>query len=1043
MDPSSLEIRLLGELTVLRAGRPVVLPASKKTRALLGYLVVCGSAGGALPRSRLCELFWEGPLDPRAALRWSLTKLRPLLDDGGERRLVGDRERVGFAPAGAALDLAAVHGAVAGGLDRASTAALCEAVSLFRGELLEGLELPDCYRYREWLLAEREALRSLRRSILAALVIRLRETPAEALRHARAWVGIDPLDEPAQAAVIRLLGELGQVREAQAQYESCRRMLREELGTAPSEEVEEARRGLTPLAPLSHRPPFRRERGEIPRTASELLGGGAPLPGAGGAMGEGLGVRPLVGRARERAELAALLDAAARGEGGTVLLVSGEPGMGKSRLLAELADLARSRGGTVLSGRSFEAEMVRPYGAWIDALRSIPLGDAVAPFRRELAPLLSELGPAPPAAAGDRGRLFDAVHQLLGGIGESTAPTVVVLDDLHWLDDASAALLHYVARAGAGSLLLACAARPGELADNPAALALVRALGREGRLHPLELAPLSAEETAELVRGVVAAAEGERAFAESGGNPLFALEVARALARGEGTLSDSLSGLLRERLERLDGRAREILPWAAALGRGFAAELLASATGLPPSELLAGLGELERHGILRPSRETALDFSHDLLRQAAYRQLSEPRRRLIHRQIARVLAALPDVDGALAGDVAHHAGLGGDDELAVAAAVRAGERCLRLFAPAEAAEVAERALPFVRHLPRDRRLCLHVNLLKIYVHSSLGRRHAPELERELASLVAQAEEVGLHAEVQTGLYLLSVLSEEGGNFAAAETHSLRAVEATRDADPATAVRALANTGRCLAQLEREPRRAEALLAEAAELARELNGHQGHEVIDLPWGLGLCHLFAGRDEEAARSLERALQMARHAGEHWAECECMARLAMLDLEAGRPALALARVPELAAVAAKLGEGSEGPLAEALAALACLALGAPGAEERLEAALAILRDIDTKGLLAYVQNLAAEIDLAAGRPGRAAQRAEEALRAASVVDRRSQIALARAALAEAALAAGDRETAAAHLRETAGAAADPHRLNARARRAVERAREALGAR
>jgi DNA-binding SARP family transcriptional activator len=1032
VDSPGLEIRLLGELTVLRAGRALPLPASKKTRALLGYLVL---VNGAAPRSRLCELFWEGPVDPRAALRWSLTKLRPLLDDHGDsaaRRLAGDRERVGFEPAGAEIDVVAVRRAVEGGVEQAPTPALATAAARFRGELLEGLELPDCYRYREWLLAERETLRALRRSMLATLVARLRDTPAEALRHARVWVGVDPLDESAQAAVIRLLGELGQVREALAQYESCRRMLAGELAAAPSDEVEDARRSLG-----------QRGKASLPLPGGLALTSVAAPRGTPGRIAQP-GI-PLQGRGRERAELAALLDTAAAGHAGMVLFVSGEPGMGKSRLLAELAALARARGGTVLSGRAFEAEMVRPYGAWIDALRSANLAALEAePLRGELAPLLSELGPAP-SGAGDRGRLFDAVLQLLTGSGAAGTPTVVVLDDLQWLDDASAALFHYLARdltrpAAGSRLLLACAARPGELADNPAALALVRALSREGRLHPLELAPLSAEETAALVRAAVSGPGdlGERAFVESRGNPLFALEVARALARGESALSDSLDGLLRERLERLEGRAREILPWAAALGRGFASELLGSVTGLPPAELLAGLGELERHGVLRAVEATAegleatFDFSHDLLRQAAYRQLSSPRRRLVHRQIARILATEPDADGALAGDVAHHAALGGDLELAASAAVRAGERCLRLFAPAEAAELVERALPLVRGLPRDIRLCLHIALLKVYVHSSLGRRRAAELAAELGGLVAEAEAAGLHAEVQSGLYLLSVLSAESGDFADAESHSLRAVEATRDADPSTAVRALANTGRCLAQLEREPRRAAALLAEAAELAR---GHEtGREVIDLPWGLGLVAIFAGEEALAIQYLERALQLARRAEDHWAECECMARFARIALEAGRPALARARAPELSAGTARLGEGSEGPLAEALAALARLALGEAGAAGRLDAAVATLRAIDTKGSLAYVQNLAAEIDLAAGRPEQARQRAEEALRAAAAVDRQSQMALALAALAQADLATGDRQTAAARLQ----AAVDSERLSVRARQALHRAEQ-----
>jgi DNA-binding SARP family transcriptional activator len=1045
-----LAIRLLGELAVLRDGRPLALPASKKTRALLGYLVACG---GPQPRQRLCELLWEGPVDPRAALRWSLTKLRPLVDDGAAVRLAGDRERIAFAPEGADVDVHAIGETLAGGAGAAPTDGLRAAAARFQGEFLEGLELADCYRYREWLLAGRESWRAAQRQVLAALVGRLGAEPAAALPYARAWAASDPLDESAQAAVIRLLGELGQVREGLAQYESCRRMLAAELASAPSPALEEARRAL--LA--------RRGRPAPDRSA-------APPPAEPSISAAPLRAPELVGRAREIEAMSALLAASAAGHGGPVLLVAGEPGIGKSRLLAELAAMARARGGRVLYGRAFEAEMVRPYGAWIDALRSLPLGPLPEPLGSALAPLLPAAGPARRSAepavsaalAGmaDRDRLFDAVVQLLSGGAAAGAPTAVVLDDLQWIDDASAALFHYAARAPAAArILFAAGARTGELADNPAARRLVRDLAREGRLQRLELPPLTAGEVALLVRTPAAepsADAGARAFEESRGNPLFALEVARALGRGPAPgaeLAESLGELLAERLSRLPERAAELLPWAAALGRGFALETLAGAAGFAPAALLAGIEELERHGILRAGDdlpEPTYDFAHDLIRRAAYRQLSAPRRRLVHRQIARALTARPDPDGALAGEVAHHAAAGGDDALAAAAAAAAGERSLRLFAFAEAAELAQRGLASLRRargLPREARIERHLALLRVYVHSRLGRRRAAELEAELAALVEEAQEAGLHPQVQVGLYLLSVLGEESGDFAKAEGHSLHAAAAARGADPATALRALANTGRCLAQLEREPARAEALLAEAAARAADL-GPQGidriglDDLIDLPWGLGLTRLFAGDEAAAAAHLERALALARRAGDHWAEYECMARLAMIDLEAGRPAAALARMPALAAVADRLGEGSEGPLAAALDALARAALGEERVGERLEAALAMLRAIDTKGLLAYAQNLAAELDLAAGRPAEARRRAGEALAAASVVERRSQMALARAVLARAAMAAGDRIASRQHLAAAADDLAAPGRLSARARRALAEAMAAMAA-
>src|SRR5262245_37181482 len=138
---SDLEIRVLGELVVTRGGRSLPLPASKKIRALLGYLAVTGRAH---TRERLCELLWQGPDGPPAALRWSLTKLRAVL---GPRALEVDRERVALATG--ATDLAAVQAVARRDLISASMVDLSAAVARFHGELCEGLGLPDCYRYQE------------------------------------------------------------------------------------------------------------------------------------------------------------------------------------------------------------------------------------------------------------------------------------------------------------------------------------------------------------------------------------------------------------------------------------------------------------------------------------------------------------------------------------------------------------------------------------------------------------------------------------------------------------------------------------------------------------------------------------------------------------------------------------------------------------------------------------------------------------------------------------------------------------------------------
>jgi DNA-binding SARP family transcriptional activator len=995
MGQKGLTICLLGDLAVMRDGRPLELPASKKTRALLGYLT---TTGGPHTREKLCELFWEGPDDPRAQLRWSLTKIRPLIDDRRTTRLVADRDRVAFEARGAEVDLVEIRAAVAGGVAATSTESLQTAAARFRGELLEALELPSCYRFHEWCVGEREAVRALHARVLTELCARLVDQPEEALRCARARVTADPLTEAAHVAVIRILGRLGRGREALEQYETCRRILETELGAHPSGELERARVEIGRPASPPPSPPD----APVARVRERL---------------------PLVGRL---AELAAIEErvTAAIDHHAPLLLVLGEPGIGKTRLLDELATKVRAASGVVLAGRAFEAEMVHPYGPWIDALRSAPLARLESGLRVELAPLLPELGKAPPAA--DRTRLFDAVARALAAFAMS-APTTVILDDLHWFDEASAALLHFATRALAGSrVLLACSARPGELADNPAVLRLVRGLARNPRVRELALGPLDESATAALARAVDPSVNPVRVFEESDGNPLFALELARAGQRG--AIPATLDGLIGERLGRLGQGARTLVALCAALGRSFDLAKLQNVAGLAPAELLAGLDELERVGVLRAS-ESGYDFVHDLLRRSAYRHISQPRRRLLHLQVARALAAVADPDGVLAGDIAHHAALGEDRALAARACATAGERCLRLFAHGEAVELAERGIAHSQGLPTPERVRLEMALHKVRVLATPPADRA----RELASVsrtLNEAQRLGMHAEQATGFYLLAVMHYKSDDLPEAYRDALRSGEAGRAADPDTVARHLGNSARCLAMLEREMARVDALLGEAQVMAEAL----GIEVIDIPWGQGIASAFAGDGAGAARLLSRALEGARAIGDHWAEWDCLARLVMLELEAGHAAAARERCAELAPVAARMGEGSEGPFAAALEAMADLAAGEVGAGQRLAAAAEALRAADARGRLAYTLLFIADDDLRAGRTPVARRHAEEALRATELVGRYSDVAVAHALLTRAAVADHDRSEVEANLVALRRDLQRPSDLSARARAAAE---------
>jgi len=234
---SDLQIRLLGELRVTRGDHALALPTSKRSRALLAYLV-----GTASPQTRqhLCDLLWDGPGDPRAELRWSLSKLRPVIDEVALHRIAADRERVAFAPHGATVDTVAVRALLAAGVQAAGTAALEQAAAMMEGDFLEGLELPACYRFHQWCMVEREWYCALRLKILTALLQRLDQEPERALAHARALALADPLSEPGHAAIVRQLLAVGRPHDAEAHCRYAENLFRRELGAEPGREWREA-----------------------------------------------------------------------------------------------------------------------------------------------------------------------------------------------------------------------------------------------------------------------------------------------------------------------------------------------------------------------------------------------------------------------------------------------------------------------------------------------------------------------------------------------------------------------------------------------------------------------------------------------------------------------------------------------------------------------------------------------------------------------------------------------------------------------------------
>jgi DNA-binding SARP family transcriptional activator len=1036
-----LTVRLLGDMEVCRGDGRLSLPPSKKTRALLAYLAVTGRTHR---RERLCELLWEVPDDPRGALRWSLTKLRPLLDEPDRPRVIADRESVSLDCTEALVDLLAVRRAVAKGVERASVPELKALVREFRGEFLEGLALPEQHRFHAWCVAEREEARRLQISLLQALITRLSEQqPEEVLPFARDLVQVEPFDEAARATLLRLLVTSGRRREAEEEYEAGRRLI-DEAGTARGE-LYRTWRELSQVPPL---PVAAIAAAASPTTACsedfprDLQAEEAPpFPMLADPP-------PLLGREVEWRRLLMVLENAARGARERAILLLGEPGIGKSRLLAELIAAVQAQGGTVLDGSSYEVERHRPFGPWIDALQRLPSIAIGERLSAELSVLLPELS-APAAAlnevgASERGRdrLFAAVAEVISLQATVAAPVLLALDDAHWCDAASVGLLHYVLRMNRHRPVIALlAARGGELQDNRPVSDLLRHLRRDRALAEIPLAPLKPADTERLIAAVATGATPDAAWvhAESGGNPLFAIELARAAQRTprgrdeDAAPAPTLKRLVRDRIETLPREASDILRWAAVLGPAIRVDLMCRLVPLDEDVLIRALETLEGAALIRSrvderQASAGYRFAHDLVRRAVYTELSEPRRRLMHRRIAEALSENAGDADVVALDVARHAARAGEAAMAAHACVAAARRCVRLFANDEAERWIERGLHYAEGLSETERVKLTLELMQIGWITHRPKR-PDEAAEVIKGLAERALDLGCIEHARLGFHILAYSRWEVGEWSEAWREVMRAAQISRAApDDKERLLAAAEAARCLVLLERDLPQAEALILEASALSSRA-GTESSALCDAD---GMLRWHRGESEAAARQFERAREIARRDGDRLGEFEAIEHLLMLSLEDGRYGEACLLGKEIDAIGKRLRGGSEASFARAVCALADYAASNPGANAMLAAALEELRVADAKHRLALILNRAAELDLARGSPQAARARAAEALRMAEALERPSELVLARAILSRAAAALGDGTERRRRMRELRRS--DLRLLSAYARRAAE---------
>ena len=765
---------------------------SKKAKALLAYLAL--TPGRSHPRPRLAALLW-GDIDEtraRNSLRQELAVLRAALGATGAHAIADT-------PAGITLDAAAVEVDVtrfARLVSDGSPKALAQAVDLYAGDLLAGLDTASA-AFEEWLRTERERLRD---SALAAFDVllgrQLASGPRAALETAHRVLALDPTHESAHRALMQVHADEGRLGDAIRQYQACVAVLRRELGVEPAAATREL-----------YQATLDRQRGGETSRGRRV----APIATRHIADVD----TPLVGRSSELERLDAALETMAGGRGQVVQLI-GEAGIGKSRLVAELAHRASARGARILVGRCHDNEQVLPLRPWtemLDVLVGAPeLRSLKSPSRALLAallPALSDAGPRLATATDDPIRRFEAVLDLLRHLATSR-PLVLVIEDLHWADDTSLRLLSFVSRRlGDARILMVLTVRAEELADVPLLERLLSSLARDDALVRITLGALSRDTTLRLVEALAsrvtsAAGLGERVWTFSRGHPFLTVEALRAVEEG-GRLAtrtgdatpERVRDLMTSRLSRLGERGRQLATVAAVIGRPFDVHLLERVSGLTAVETRVAVDELSRRRVLGAA-DDLLDFTHDRIREEVYAQTLPAVRKALHASTAREIETLHA--GALdahAGALAVHHRESESWDAAARYFQQAGRYAAARASHREAVQCFDHAVAALAQLSMTpERLAADVDL-RFDLRNSLVPLGAVATVRER---LREAESIAARLGDRRRLgWIASYSAFEAnlaGRYATAVDAGERALSAAHDGDDATKLRVHANY--CLA-----------------------------------------------------------------------------------------------------------------------------------------------------------------------------------------------------------------------------------------------------
>jgi len=770
-----LDISLLGEVRVAIDSSLVALRSSR-VLALLGFLVV--HQGAPQRREYIAAQFWPDSPESQARtnLRRELHALRAglpqadrwLVAAGGTLLWRPDHGcRVDIAVFEAAADRA--DAALAAADTRAFRAAAADALRAYRGDFMPPL-------YDDWALAERGRLHRRCLTMLDQLIEAERDggSYGPAIELARRRIDLEPLEEVGYRTLLRLQALAGDRAAALQTYHRCASVLERELGVAPD-----------PATAAEY------ER----LTGGERDGPAAGAPGVADRVPAASPVR-LVGRERELELLQLSWQEAVGGLAGFTVL-SGEAGIGKSRLLDEFCSVIRRGGFDAVRARCFAARgrlALAPVSEWLRSPSLRAARDRLDPVWATEVDRLVPRGrpgpaplPRPVADAWQRHRFFEGLARAVLSSGR---PTLLALDDLQWCDEHTLAWLQLLLHLGKEHPLLVVAATRLEEADGNAELTqTMRALRSAGQVADVSLAPLDTDRSAELaaqVRGMaLTAPEAAWLHAATGGYPLLVIESVRArlldgLASADGggaappDPGPKVRALLTGRVAQAGPAAREVAELAAVIGRDFTLDLLTGATELDGDAVIGAVDELWRRRIIREHPPASYDFVHDLLRATAYGEISPPRRSLLHRRVAEALrVAHADDPGVAAAAVAYHFERGDRPARAVPHHVLAAEVATGVFANQKALRHYRRAADLLRQTPAGRERDEGELAIRAAMAAPLNAQHgyaSAELQADLERVRELAERLG-----DTRLQLISLVGLFGVRFVqghVAESHEI-------------------------------------------------------------------------------------------------------------------------------------------------------------------------------------------------------------------------------------------------------------------------------